>query len=153
MKKLLYLPFLILALSTSCKKEEHNPVKTNHKNQLSLKRNGILQTIPISNVSFLGNMLDIEAGSSESNFGYYRMFFQNDISPGFYEYGASSVPVISFEFHKNNKTYDAYDGTFHILSNDPVAKRIEFQFRIKLYYVNTPSNHYEITEGHVVANY
>lgn len=153
MKKLLYLPFLIMALSTSCKKEAHNPVKTIHKNQLSLKRNGILQTIPISHVSLSGNILGIEAGSSELNVGYYHMFFQNDIAPGFYEYGASSVPVISFEFHKDNKTYDAYDGTFHILSNDPVAKRIEFQFQIKLYYINSPSYRYEIKEGHVVANY
>lgn len=154
MKKLFYLPFLILALSASCKKSEHNPVKTNHKNQLSLKRNGILQTIPISNVSLFGNnMLEIEAGSSDSNSGYYHLFFQSDISPGFYEYGASSLPIISFEFHKDNKSYDAYDGTFHILSNDPVAKRIEFQFQIKLNNVNFPSDHYEITEGHVVANY
>lgn len=155
MKKLLYLPFLILALSTSCKKEEHNPVKTIHENQLSLKLDGKLQTFTVSTSWFTPDetILTIEAGSPTLNSGLYQMYIQSDISPGFYEYGASIQPIISFDFYKDNKSYDAYDGTFHILSNDPVARRIEFQFQIKLYYVNSPSDRYEITEGHVVANY
>lgn len=155
MKKLLYLPFLILALSTSCKKKEHNPVKTIHENQLSLKRDGKLQALTVSTSWFTPDetILVIEAGSPTSNSGLYQMYFQADISPGFYEYGASSLPILSFNFYKDNKSYDAYDGTFHILSNDPVARRIEFQFQIKLYYVNFPSDGYEITEGYVVANY
>ncbi|MNU62914.1 hypothetical protein D3C71_521540 [compost metagenome] len=154
MKKLLYLPFLILALSTSCKKEEHNPVKTIHENQLSLKRNGKLQALTVSTSWFNPDQtILIEAGSSTTNSGLYQMYFQSDISPGFYEYGASSLPILAFNFYKGNKSYEAYDGTFHVLSNDTVARRLEFQFKIKLYYVNFPSDHYKITEGHVVANY
>jgi hypothetical protein len=155
MKKLLYLPFLILALSTSCKKKEHNPVKTIHENQLSLKLDGKPQALAVS-TSWLTpdeTILIIEAGSPTLNSGLYQMYVQSDIPPGFYEYGASIQPVISFNFYKDNKSYDAYDGIFHILSNDPVARRIEFQFQIKLHNMNLPSDRYEITEGHVVANY
>ncbi|MDF3028829.1 MAG: hypothetical protein K0S23_3136 [Fluviicola sp.] len=156
MKKLLYLPFLILLLLSACQKKEDKTPESTPENQLSMKVDGKLQVLPVS-TSWLTppdeTILIIEAGSSTLNSGLYQMYIQSDISPGFHEYGASVQPVISFDFYKDNKTYDAYDGTFHILSNDPVARRIEFQFQIKLYNVNFPSDHYEITEGHVIANY
>lgn len=154
MKKLLFLPFLILVLFSSCKKEKkQTTIKTNYENQFSLKRDGTLQVLSISNAYLSGSSVVIEAGSAEATSGYYRMSFQDDISPGNYEYGASILPVITFYFHKTGKTYEAYDGNFHIISNDTVAKRIEVRFEIKIYDINFPSDHFEITEGHVVANY
>lgn len=155
MKKLLYLPFLIMALSTSCKKEEHNPVKTLHENQLLLKRNGELQTFKVS-TSWLNpseTILIINTESPSLKNGQYRLFLQKDIPPGFYEFSTSNQPLTQFNYFEENKYYEAYDGTLHILSNDPVARRIEFQFQIKLYNPYYPSNHYKITEGYAVANY
>lgn len=157
MKKLLYLPFLLLALSTSCKKEEHNPVKTIHKNQLSLKRNGKLQALTVS-TSWLTpaeTFLVIEAGSPELNSGYYRIFIQPVIPQGiYYQLGTNSPYVITFEFKKNYQTWHtSHDGTVQILSNDPVAKRIEFKFDIDLENVNIPSDIIELREGHIIANY
>lgn len=156
MKKLLYLPFLILALSTSCKKKEHNPVKTIHENQLSLKRNGKLQTFKVSTAWLTPpneTILIINTESPTSNSGQYQLFLKRDIPPGFYEFGASNQPLTQFNYFEGNNYYETYDGTLHILSNDTVARRIELQFQTKLYYPYYPSNHYKITEGYVVANY
>lgn len=155
MKKLLYLPFLVLILSTSCKKEKHNPVKTIHENQLSLKSNGKLQTFKVS-TSWLypsQTILTINTVSPPLKKGQYQLYLQKDISPGFYEFGASNQPYTQFNYFEGTKYYDAYDGTLHILSNDMVARRIELQFKIKLYYPYYPSKHYKITEGYAAVNY
>ena len=156
MKKLLYLPFLILALSTSCEKTEHNPVKTIHESQMSVKRDGKLQAFTTSTSWFVPQLfLAIEAGSPELNSGHYRIILQHNIPKGIYHHLGSSTPyVITFEFTKNYQTwYTSYDGTVQILSNDPVSKRIEFKFDVDLEHVNIPSDIIEFTEGHVVANY
>jgi hypothetical protein len=113
MRNFLYLPFLILVLSTSCQKKEHNPVKTTSKNQLSLKSNGKLQALSVSTSWFIPDeILLIEAGASNLDCGKYQIYLQSNVSPGFYEYGASSLPILAFNFFKDNKSYNAYDGTF-----------------------------------------
>lgn len=152
MKKIIYLPFFLLVFSTSCQKKALNPAKTIHENQLSLKSNGKLQALPVSASVLTPSSLTIEAGSTALSSGKYEMYIRSDISPGFYEYGASSS-LLSFYFLKDNKVYETYDGTFRILSNDTVAKRLEFQFQLKLYNVNFPSDQYKITEGNVTVSY
>ncbi|MGV3609990.1 MAG: hypothetical protein ACO1N0_03505 [Fluviicola sp.] len=156
MRKFLFLPFLILALSTSCKKEEHNPVKTIYESQLSVKRDGKLQALTTSTSWFLPpTYLAIEAGSPELNSGYYRIIMQPGMPKGIYHQLGSNTPyVITFEFTKNYQTwYTSNDGTVQILSNDPVARRIEFLFNVDLEHVNMPSDIIELREGHIIANY
>lgn len=158
MKKIIYLPFLALLVSTACKKHETQQLDPNY--QFYFKRDGVLLNLGRSHSSVgnttSGDFIFISAQSPSSKIGMSHTGIRKNIAPGTYTYqfGSPEYLLIPFVYYPNSNTsYYADHGTLHVLSNDTIARRIEFKFQFELYDSATHSDTIQVTEGHIIASY
>lgn len=157
MKKLLYLPLSAFILFTSCKKQDTQKADPNY--QFSLKRDGVLINLGPSHASIgntaMGEFIYIHAQSPSSKIGMCHTGIRKNIAPGTYTYNfSSSTNLIPFVYYPDSNTsYYADHGTFHVISNDTIARRIELRFQFELYENATHSDTIQVTEGHIIASY
>jgi len=160
-----YLP-LILSLSfliaTACKKKETTPKSPNpaNSNSFTLKKDGVPYSagqilITSSETSeYIGITAHLNA--VQQNIQSYSMNLNKHIQPGTYDETNSPISLsdICAFVHIYNELQVFYmdDGKITILTNDTVAKKIEFNFKLNLLETTGPES-VSITEGHAKISY
>lgn len=108
--------------------------------------------VAMINNPMTGDLLIINAGKYQLSSGFYTIGIRKNILPGAYTYQfGNSSDLTHFAYYPNSQTaYGADHGTFQVLSNDTIAKRIEFKFQFDIY---SPSDTIHVTQGHIIASY
>lgn len=139
----------------ACKKEKKSTSSATSffSTSFSLKHNGMLYTTNSPNVTTNSSWLGITAGTIGATGNYYQIGINKHLTPGTYQYTGSMDDVMVFLVISNQVIYAENHGSITILSNDTVAKRMEFNFEFEMLENNTHADTIQITEGHAKISY
>jgi|GEM_PF-5996289 len=150
------LAFLTFTIS-SCKKENVKPAPTGSSSTDSflLLENGVpflAKKIIIESAWTGHTKIDARSVPNEPHNKAYNMSLRNDLQPG--EYSHNQVPggTFTLSYYKPGQSFVINHGTIHILSNDTVAKKMDFTFEAELVDIMSNDN-IQVTNGKSTVYY
>lgn len=163
MKKLIFILLSVSLLAIgACKKKEKDttgsPSSGANSNSFTLKKDGTPYAAGQILVSIQNEYIGIQAHLSptQENVQTYSMSLNEHVQPGTYNDDNSPISLSSIcafiHIYNGQQVFYMDNGELTVLSNDTVAKKIEFNFKMKLQ-EDLGTGIVQITEGHAKISY